>query len=73
MGILTVFFFVMIFSAGVDRCFDYAADIGFIMDSSRSVNEEDFERQKEFIIGVIRNFQISVNEVCACLGSSVLQ
>jgi len=52
------------FSAGIDKCFDYAADIGFIMDSSRSVNKEDFERQKEFIISVIRNFQISVNEVC---------
>ena len=48
---------------GEDRCFDYAADIGFVMDSSRSVNEEDFDRQKEFIIGIIKQFQVSVDEV----------
>ena len=52
----------LIFS-GTDRCFDYAADIGFIMDSSRSVNEEDFDRQKEFIIGIVKHFQVSVDEV----------
>ena len=47
----------------MDRCFEYAADIGFIMDSSKSVNAEDFMEQKEFIVGLIKHFQISVDEV----------
>ena len=33
------------------------------MDSSRSVNEEDFDRQKEFIIGIVKHFHVSVDEV----------
>lgn len=49
----------------MDRCFGYAADIAFIMDSSKSVNKEAFNKQKEFITGLIQYFQISLDEVQA--------
>lgn len=48
-------------------CFNLgnAADIGFVMDSSKSVNEEDFNRQREFINKIIEQFQVSQDEMQA--------
>lgn len=42
-----------------------AADIGFVMDSSKSVNEADFNRQREFIKRIVEQFQVSKDETQA--------
>jgi len=50
-------------------CFNIgdSADVGFIMDSSKSVNEEDFNRQKEFIIKILEQFEIGPKQTQAAV------
>lgn len=48
-------------------CVDFGdpTDIAFIMDSSRSVTGEDFDRQKEFIKNFLKRFPISAQQTQA--------
>lgn len=48
-------------------CFTFSdpTDIGFILDSSSSVNDDNFIKQKEFVKNIIKQFPVGIDQTQA--------